>query len=194
MRPRLVTANRLCSFAQPGLCLRVDHTLAYVGGPTFVLYNVAQVEQHLFVDVDAQRRVTRLFWAQFEGYLDTNTHIYHYPIKDTLTLASHTFLHDADVHAIDEDLLQRPDSDSAAVARHLQAMGYTFSGDTLFKRFVWLDEAKRNEMMLIYSEDLAPYGYGVADLMPGGRADAHWPALAEALHTRALAMFRIEPI
>ena len=71
-------------------------------------------------------------------------------------------------------------------------MGYTFSGDTLFKRFVWLDEAKRNELMLIYSEDLAPWGYGVADLKPGGQAVTCWPALAEALHPRALAAFTVD--
>lgn len=67
LHPSSATANRVCSPAQPALCLPRDHTLAYEGGPTFELDAVVQFEQHLFVEADAQHRVRRLFWAQKES-------------------------------------------------------------------------------------------------------------------------------
>jgi len=38
----------------------------------------------------------------------------------------------------------------------------------MFKRTVWLDADLRNELMMIYSEDLASTGFNVSDLTEGG--------------------------
>jgi len=196
---RTVTDNVLHSDRLPAVRISVHPDFAYAGSLRFILNAVAHVEQHHFVIADERRRVRRLVWVQFEGYLDDNAHTYHYPMTDTLTLGApagapggaHTFLHDAGVLNIDDDYRERPASDSAHVVDFLRGQGYGYDGDTLFKRLVWLDAAKRNELMIIYAEDLRPTGYRVPDLQPGGSAAAHWPALAQALHRRALASFTI---
>ena len=47
----------------------MDPALEYLGSLEFVLYGVADAEQHLFAEIEGDR-VRRLLWVQFEGYLD----------------------------------------------------------------------------------------------------------------------------
>jgi hypothetical protein len=62
----------------------------------------------------------------------------------------------------------------------------------MFRRLVWLDADLRNELMIIYSEDLRSTGLRAADLAEGGKNADQWSALAEALQRRALASFSVE--
>jgi hypothetical protein len=189
--PRNVQNNVLISESLPAVRIQVDPQFTYVGTTSFILYDLAHVEQHHFVVAGAQKRVERLLWFQFEGYLDTNEHRYRYPPMETMTLHGLTFLDDANVHHIDDDYRERPTSDSAHVVDFLKAEGYIFEGDTMFKRMVWLDEDRRNELMIIYSEDLRGTGLRVADLSPGGAHADMWSSLSESLHRRALESFSI---
>jgi hypothetical protein len=188
---RTVQNNLLLSEHLPPARIQVDSQFTYIGNTSFILYNVARVEQHHFVAADSNKRVQRLLWFQFEGYLDTNEHKYQYPAMQTLTLNGLTFLQDANMLNIDEDYRERPTSDSAHVVDFLRKKGYTLEGDTLFKRMVWLDADLRNELMIIYSEDLAPSGFRLPDLTQGGTHADKWSALSSSLHERALASFTV---
>jgi len=133
-----------------------------------------------------------LLWFQFESYLENNNHQYRYPSSmRTMTLGGLEFLHDADVLNIDEDYRERPTSDSAHLVDFLRDKGYTFGGDAMFKRLVWLDADLRNELMIIYSEDLTPTGYRPSDLTEGGPARAEWEAFSRELQERSLSSFQI---
>ena len=48
-----------------------------------------------------------------------------------------------------------------------------------------LDEQKRKELMIIYTEDLAQTGFSAADLQKGGKAYDRWPAIEKDLIERA---------
>ena len=48
-----------------------------------------------------------------------------------------------------------------------------------------LDPERRKELMIIYSEDLAPTGVKVDNLMPGGRDSEKWLAIQKCLVERA---------
>jgi hypothetical protein len=62
------------------------------------------------------------------------------------------------------------------------------------ERLVWLlDRPARNELMVIYMEDLADQGLTTAQLADGGSAHERYPEIADAFHQRALATFRIIP-
>src|SRR4030095_5927151 len=76
--PRTVKGQELVSTQQPAVRLKFDKAFKYVGTQTFVLYDVANAEQHFFVDADNDGRIKRLYWVQFEGYLPSNTHSYDY--------------------------------------------------------------------------------------------------------------------
>lgn len=166
----------------PSIAIQVDPAFRYVGGTSFILYEIARVEQHHFVVADAERRVERLLWFQFEGYLEDNDRRYRYPSSmGAITIGGLTFLHDADTLSIDEDYRERPTSDSAHVVDFLRDKGYTFGGDTIFHRMVWLDPDLRNELMIIYSEAMGTTGSSAAE----------WPELSQALQERALSSFKI---
>ena len=175
----------------PAIAIQIDPAFKYAGSTSFILYEIARAEQHHFVVVDSERRVERLLWFQFEGYLENNDRHYRYPPMETLSLNGFSFLHDADVLNIDEDYLERPTSDSAHVVDFLRDKGYTLGGDTMFKRLVWLDPDLRNELMIIYSEDLTPTGFRATDLTEGGPAAAKWVAISQGLQERSLSSFKI---
>ena len=175
----------------PAVDIQIDPQFKYVGSTSFILYEVAHVEQHHFVVADAERRVMRLLWFQFEGYLENNSHQYRYSEMETVVLGRLTFLHDAKVLNIDDNYAERPTSDSAHVIDYLKQHGYTLTGDAMFKRLVWLDPDLRNELMIIYSEDLRSTGFRSSDLAKEGPAVAEWEAISHGLQVRALSSFRI---
>jgi hypothetical protein len=55
-----------------------------------------------------------------------------------------------------------------------------------------LDQQKRKELMLIYSEDVAPTGLTAADLRKGGPAHARWPQIEQGLIDRATKQIQLE--
>src|SRR6185436_26478 len=75
---RTVSGQVLTSKDTPAVRLEFDKAFKYAGAQSFVLYGVANAEQHFFVDADKDGRIKRFFWVQFEGYLPTNTHTYNY--------------------------------------------------------------------------------------------------------------------
>ena len=181
----------LRSEKSPAIAIRIDPAFKYVGSTSFILYEIARVEQHHFVVASPERRIERLLWFQLEGYLEDNDRQYRYPPMETISLNGFAFLHDADVMNIDEDYRERPTSDSAHVVDFLREKGYSFGGDTMFKRLVWLDAELRNELMIIYSEDLQSTGFQTAELSTGGSQADKWSSMSEALHQRALGSFSV---
>ncbi len=87
----------------------------------------------------------------------------------------------------------RPDSDGARARAFLADKGYRMaSDDVLSQRLVHLiDEAKRNELMIIYLEDLSGMGLTAADLAEGGRAAAKWEEISHRLLDRAVTGLKV---
>lgn len=175
----------------PAIEIQIDPEFRYIGGTSFILYEVAHVEQHHFIVSDAERRVLRRLWFQFEGFLVENNHRYDYSGLDTLTLNGFTFRHNSYPMNIEEVYRERPTSDSAHVVDFLREKGYLLSGDLMSHRMIWLDPDRRNELMIIYSEALGPTRYRTSELSEGGSAAAEWPALSTVLQERSLASFTI---
>lgn len=68
LAPRVtVEGSTLVSKGFPEGTIAVDTSLTYVGGETFILYEVARCEIHLYAEADERGRVLRLYWFQFEG-------------------------------------------------------------------------------------------------------------------------------
>ena len=170
----------------PKLQLKFDKAFKYVGGHTFILYDVARAEQHFFVDADKDGHVSRFYWVQFEGYLPSNTHSYNYRSPKTVNIGGLDFF--ADVYAQKVDPKQgRPDSDGNRAREFLLSKGFkTASDEVMMQRLVHLlDKEKRNELMIIYLEVLTPTGLTSADLATGGKAHDKWQTISEGLLQRA---------
>ena len=80
----------------------------------------------------------------------------------------------------------------------LARAGYAVPAETMNVRLVqMLDDPGgtgkgRDELMLIYSEDLAPTGKSYSELVRDGATTAAWDPLEAPLIARAAAAFRVE--
>ncbi len=175
----------------PAIDIQIDPEFRYAGSTSFILYELAHVEQHHFVVADTERRIGRQLWFQFEGYLENNNRTYHYSDMETRDLGGFPFLHNTGRFNVEEDYQARPSSDFAHVVDFLREKGYLLTGDMMYHRMVWLDAELRNELMIIYWDVLDATGYRLPDLAEGGPDAAEWPALAQALQERSLSSFTV---
>ena len=175
----------------PAIAIQIDPAFKYAGSTSFILYEIARVEQHHFVIADEQRRVVRQLWFQFEGYLENNNRTYNYSGMDGLSLNGFNFLQDAHTINVEEAYEERPTSDFARLVDFLKDKGYLLTGDLMYHRMVWLDADLRNELMIIYWEALDATGYHLSDIAEGGPAAAEWLSLSQALQERSLSSFKI---
>src|SRR5258705_644936 len=160
-RMRHVKGQILSSTALPAIRVEFDKAFKYVGSQQFVLYDRAQVEQHFFVDADMQQRIKRMYMVQFEGYLPNISGSYNYTVTKTVSLAGQSYIADAEiVQNVPSAIKQDPQSDVARAASFLESKGHHIGEGIVFQRFVRLvDEAKRNEFILLYVEDLSGAGF-----------------------------------
>ncbi|MDQ3805203.1 MAG: hypothetical protein M3416_15415 [Acidobacteriota bacterium] len=192
---RRVEGQTIISTGRPAIRLKFDKAFKYAGTQSFVLYDVAGVEQFFFVDADGQGGIRRLYWVQFEGYLPSNTHTYDYSgMKETINLGGFEFRTDATAVNLAGVLAQRKDSDGARARAFLESKGYHLKGnDFMWRRLIHLtDETKRHELLIVYLEDLSGTGLTAGDLMGQGRASARWPEISRLLLRRAAKGMKVE--
>ena len=190
---RKVKGLTLTSDETPRVRIRFGKEFKYAGGQSFVLYDVANAEQHFFVDADARGRVRRLYWVQFEGYLPSNTHTYDYNSPGKVNIGGLDFFADSQARKIpapDPALASQPAnkvSDGDHARALLAAKGYSLaSNEALWQRLVHMtDASNRSELMIIYLEDLEGMGLTAADLNEGGKAAGRWAAISKELLERA---------
>jgi hypothetical protein len=183
----MVVGQVLTSNGMPSVRMKFDQAFKYVGTQSFVLYDVANAEQHFFVDADKTGRIKRMYWVQFEGYLENNNHTYKYPITKTVNIAGLDFIADAYARNLKANP-GRPDSDGSRARAFLQSKGYRVASDEILsQRLVHLvDDRKRSELMIIYLEDLSAMGLTAADLAKDGKAADRWDQISKELLERAL--------
>jgi hypothetical protein len=189
---RTVSGQTLTSTALPAVRLELDKNFKYAGGHSFVLYDVANAEQHFFVDADKDGLIRRMYWIQFEGYLPSNAHSYNYKATKTINIGGLDFVADAYARNIKANP-GRANSDGSRAREFLASKGFKLgSDDVMSQRLVHLvDEAKRNELMIIYLEDLSPMKLSAADLAPGGKNASEWEKISAELLDRAVKNIKV---
>ena len=189
---RMVKGQVITSTEKPAVRIEFDKAFKYVGGHEFILYDVANAEQHFYVDADKDGRIKRMYWVQFEGYLPINSHTYNYRVTKTANIGGLEFVADAYARNIKANP-GRPDSDGARARAFLESKGFRLaSDDVMSQRLVHLiGEPKRDELMIIYMEDLSGRGLTAADLAPNGKAAAQWEELSKGLLERAVSGLKI---
>ena len=186
LRPeRSVKGTTITSLHDPSLVISLPEAARYVGADRWILYDVADCELHVFVEADKHKVVQRMYWVQFEGYVPSRPELHHtYPFTETAKIAGLDFDLRARFGSSDEK--PKPGSDLEHIQNLIRSAGYIMPPDMMNVRLVHLlDDTRRKELMIIYAEDLKPTGLTAADLMPGGKGSAQWPALQKALVDRA---------
>jgi hypothetical protein len=182
---RKVHANVITSERDPTVRIELPKSVQYVGADRWVLYGMADCELHGFVEADSKKNVQRLYWVQFEGYLPTRPELKHIYDSPRITrIGSMDFYVDTWVRP--KSAPTRSGSDLEHIDALIQAKGYTLPAGMMSVRLVHLlDEQKRKELMIIYSEDVAPAGFTAAELLPGGKAHDQWRTIETGLIERA---------
>ncbi|HYJ82719.1 MAG TPA: hypothetical protein VEW26_07755 [Allosphingosinicella sp.] len=185
--------------AGKGVTVRVPEAAAYVGSERFALYGIADAEIHVFAEADGKRRLTRLYWIQFESPLPSRPEArYDYSDNERAELWGRTtWVRTGPRRTADPG---RAGSDREHVMNILARAGYAVPAETMNARLVQiLDDPSgtgkgRDELMLIYSEDLAPTGKAYDALVKDGGTTPAWDSLEAPLVARAAAAFTVERI
>jgi hypothetical protein len=182
---REVRARTLRSTADPAVCLEFSDRYAYAGGQRFLLYGVADAEQHFFVDAGPDRVLRSFYWIQFEHYLPGKGGTYTYPPVRLLRIGSLDFITDTKVFADYGKTVMNPDSlngsDQSRAGALLRSKGYRLPAAAVRARMFYLsDESRRKELMIVYVESLA------SRELPGeSPADEKFPELARRARENA---------
>jgi hypothetical protein len=164
--PYTVANGRILSAMQPEIQLDVDTALHYVGSQRWILYNVAQAEQHLFVRRPTDG-VERFLWVQ-RGIHSVAERRYDYS-KDSHVAAFGKELRTSKQLWNVPTTESRPESDGAYSRKLLREHGITLPSQMLYERFIYLpDTSRRRELMVIYAER----ANGAAAALPKERLDA----------------------
>lgn len=186
-----VESNRIVHPAE-AVTVSVPESARYVGSERFNLYGVADAEVHVFVEADAEGRMRRLWWVQFESYLSSRPELsYNYadgnrPIE---LGGTRTWMRAGPAGTTGP---MRAGSDREHVFGILKRAGIAIPAEVMNVRLVqMLDDPAgtgkgRRELMIIYSEDLAMTGRALADLTTDGEPNAGWAPLEEGLIKRAV--------
>lgn len=146
---RSVRGQTLQSPYDPAVEMTFDPAFRYAGGQRFVLYGIADAEQHIFVDADADHNVRRMFWVQFEGFLPNVTETYNYRTPRKERFGDLEFMVDVRPFGTPDD----PASDGAHVRQLLEGKGFRWPKDGLRARLIHLPNTdRRKELMVIYVE------------------------------------------
>lgn len=189
---RKVEGNVITSQRDPKLSVRLPKSVQYAGADRWVLYDIADCELHAFVEPDASKKVMRLYWVQFEGYLASKPDLHHtYDSPRHSVIGGLDFYVDTWVRSADAKTQRGSDREHIEALIH--SKGYRMPAGMMYVRLVHLlDEQKRKELMIIYGEDVAPTGFSAVDLSQGGRDYNEWPAIENRLIERAKQKITLE--
>jgi hypothetical protein len=191
---RTVSGHVLTSTHDPAVRVRLPEPVQYIGADRWVLYDIADCELHAFVEADAQKNVKRLYWIQFEGYLPSKPDLHHtYDSPRHVSIGRLDFFVDTWVHK--NGAPTRQGSDREHIEALIRAKGFRMPAATMDVRLVHLlDAEQRQELMVIYAEDLSSTGFSAPDISEGGKAHRQWAGVEKGLIERAQRTVVIEPL
>ena len=183
---RSAVGNDLVSDYDPPSILRFDQAFRHLGGQKFILYGVADTEQHFFVETNADDELKSVYWVQYEAYLPGKRYTYDYddsPLR--VTLGETEFFTDTAMVEFDPTIKRKSGTDGAMARQFLASKGYVFPGNFAYARLVYLtDESRQKELMIIFIDDLASYGLTAAELNEGGSSASRYAEIEQALIDR----------
>ncbi len=180
---RNASGNQLTSSYDPESILTFGDDYRYLGGQKFILYGVADTEQHFYVETTEDGTLESLYWIQYEAYLPGKPYTYDYddsPLR--VAFGNAEFFVDTAVFEFDPNVERRRGTDGAAARAFLAQHGYTYPRHNAYARLVYLtDESRQKELMIIFIDNLESYGYTTGELEDGGDKAGEYPAMEQAM-------------
>ena len=191
---RSLVDGRLVSKRDPAVELEFDSSFRHLGGQKFILYGVADTEQHFFVEVTPDNKLKSVYWIQFEAYLPGKPYSYDYddsPLR--VSLGDYEFYTDTAAVSFDPNKKRKAGTDGAMARQFLASHGYTFPRDFAYARLVYLtDESRKKELMIIYIDDLSTQNLKAEELNAEGLKSKDWTIVEKAHLDRVRNTLRIK--
>lgn len=169
---RKIVGHEVRSQRDPAVSIGLPSEATYVGAHRWTLYGIADCEIHVFVEADDKKRVQRLYWIQFEGYVPSNPDARYDYSKNAMTELGGRPFH-VQAGAGENNQTPRAGSDQEQVYRLLSERGYSLPNTSISVRLVNVFAQNRKELMFIYAEDMQPTGLTPAD----AEKNPQWPAI-----------------
>jgi hypothetical protein len=130
--------------------IQVAAPFRYVSGQRFILRNVADAEQHVFVVADSSRRIQRFVWIQIESFLPGVAGAYDYGADSLVSHGGRALRVQTRTYSTPPD----PSSDRGALYALLSRLGYVTPPNAVRTRWIQLGPDGRSEIMVIHVESL----------------------------------------
>lgn len=177
---RVVDGNTLISGQYPSAKITFPAEYEYLGAHKFVLYGVADTEQYLFASAHENGLTKSLIVVQFESLLPHIKGTYDYSnAPNSIDLGGLNFW--VDSHASTRHWLVPnglPGTDGYLHRTFMADKGYPLPKYYSWMRLAYVpEENPREEMLIIYMEDLSSLNIESKDLRPGGAYEHKWPGI-----------------
>lgn len=190
---RRVVGNTIVSDKLPKIKVEVAKGFKYLGRFDFIIGEIASGERFVFVDASANKKVKRLFIAQFEQILPTSDEIYRYSFEKAKQIGEHRFRQNTFAFSGAEAKRENPKGEAALTAEFLAAKGYKLEDELMLSRFLTVPDAeKKHEMILFYIENISTTRKRLSDLYVGDEESAIWKTLSRGLTDRSSRAFSIK--
>jgi uncharacterized protein (TIGR02246 family) len=190
---RSVNKNKIVSQENPTVSIEIDEQLPHVGILNFILKNVAQVERYVYASHDAEKKIRRLFIAQFEVYLPGVKGGYTFEVKNPTRLGNFDYQTDIGVYNFAERIAANPGAEPEVTKALFDRNGLKVDEDFLVARYARITDAvdKRHELILFYFENLRDLGFTRAQLEANGKPTPEAEKLFREFALRAAGSFKV---
>ncbi len=165
---RFVKGNTLISYKLPVIEITVASEFNYVGKFDFEIIAssdeyaedmqgkpVATGKRYVFVSIDENQSINKLFVVQFEGFLSENDLIYNYDFSNADYIGNNKYRHNTWFYDSKKSETENPNGEGAKTRTFLEQKGYTLEDQFMMSRFVGLaSKDRKNEIIIFYYEML----------------------------------------
>jgi len=192
---RKVKGQTLISRDLPRIAVHVDKEFRYVGKFDFILKEIAKGERFVFVDADRNKKILRLFIAQFEGFLPGKPNTYNYSFDRAEIMAGQKFRQNTYAYSNVEAERENPTAEAALTAKFLRGRGFEVEDELMMSRFLTVPDAeRRNELILFYLENVSKTGKTILDFYSGDSETDIWKEVSIGLTARSRNSFKLSSI
>ncbi|MDH3493361.1 MAG: hypothetical protein OEM82_07420, partial [Acidobacteriota bacterium] len=188
---RLVTDNVISSNGLPKIRIRVDKDFEYLGRFDFQIRDVAAGERFVFVDA-TNKKVNRLFIAQFERFLPHIDDHYRYSFENALSFGVHKFRQNNYAYSNLEARQTNPNGEGVLTEDFLKRKGFELEDELMMSRFITVPrENRKHELILYYLENVSSSKHRLSEFYEDDQATEIWKAVGKGLKERSLSAFEI---
>ena len=188
---RYVNGQILISEKLPPIKIIFEESFAYQGKFDFKIRDIAKGERYIFVDSE-NYKIKRIFIAQFEGFLPSNSEFYRYRFENATKIGNHKFKQNTYAYSNSESIATNPEGEAALTFKFLREKGFAIEDELMMSRFVTVaGEDRKHELILYYLENVSESGHKLAEFYEENDETLIWQNISKYLTERSLQNFEV---